>query len=141
MIWFREYNVQELNGRPQNHLGALLGIEFMEIGEDFLVARMPVNEKTHQPYGILHGGASVVLAETLGSVASSMAIDWNKYIGVGLEVNANHLRPVKSGFVTGVCKFLHIGGKTHVWDIKIYDERGKMNCISRLTVAIIPKPQ
>lgn len=140
MIWFREYNVQELNGRPQNHLGALLGIEFMEIGEDFLVARMPVNEKTHQPYGILHGGASVVLAETLGSVASSMAIDWDKYIGVGLEVNANHLRPVKSGFVTGVCKSLHIGGKTHVWDIKIYDERGKMNCISRLTVAIIPKP-
>ena len=140
MIWFREYNVEEINGRPKNHIGALLDIEFMEIGEDFVTARMPVNERTHQPYGILHGGASVVLAETLGSVASSMVIDWDKYIGVGLEVNANHLRPVKSGFVTGICKSLHIGGKTHVWDIKIYNDKGKMNCISRLTVAIIPKP-
>ena len=140
MIWFREYNVQEINGRPKNHIGALLGIEFMEIGEDFVTARMPVDERTHQPYGILHGGASVVLAETLGSVASSMVIDLDKYIGVGLEVNANHLRPVKSGYVTGVCKSLHIGGKTHVWDIKIYNDKGKMNCISRLTVAIIPKP-
>jgi 1,4-dihydroxy-2-naphthoyl-CoA hydrolase len=140
MIWFREYDVQEINGRPKNHIGALLGIEFMEIGEDFVTARMPVNERTHQPYGILHGGASVVLAETLGSVASSMVIDWDKYIGVGLEVNANHLRPVKSGYVTGICKSLHIGGKTHVWDIKIYNDKGKMNCISRLTVAIIPKP-
>ena len=141
MIWFREYNVQEINGRPKNHIGALLDIEFMEIGEDFVTARMPVNERTHQPYGILHGGASVVLAETLGSVASSMIIDWDKYIGVGLEVNANHLRPVKSGYVTGICKSLHIGGKTHVWDIKIYNDKGKMNCISRLTVAIIPRPQ
>ena len=141
MIWYRVYTVEELNGRPTNHLGALLGIEFTEIGEDFLSARMPVNERTHQPYGILHGGASVVLAETLGSVASSMVIDWDKYIGVGLEVNANHLRPVKSGYVTGICKPLHIGGKTHVWDIKIYNDKGKMNCISRLTVAIIPKPQ
>ena len=141
MIWFREYNVQEINGRPKNHIGALLDIEFMEIGEDFVTARMPVNERTHQPYGILHGGASVVLAETLGSVASSMVIDWDKYIGVGLEVNANHLRPVKSGYVTGICKSLHIRGKTHVWDIKIYNDKGKMNCISRLTVAIIPRPQ
>ena len=141
MIWYREYDVQELNGRPTNHLGALIGIEFTEIGEDFLSGRMPVNERTHQPYGILHGGASVVLAETLGSVASSMVIDWDKYIGVGLEVNANHLRPVKSGYVTGICKPLHIGSKTHVWDIKIYNDKGKMNCISRLTVAIIPKPQ
>lgn len=140
MIWFREYDVAEINGRPTNHIGALLGIEFMEIGEDFVTARMPVNERTHQPYGILHGGASVVLAETLGSVASSMVIDWEKYIGVGLEVNANHLRPVKSGYVTGVCKSLHIGGKTHVWDIKIYNDKGKMNCISRLTVAIVPRP-
>jgi len=140
MIWFREYEVQEINDRPKNHIGALLGIEFMEIGEDFVTARMPVDQRTHQPYGILHGGASVVLAETLGSVASSMVIDWDKYIGVGLEVNANHLRPVKSGYVTGICKSVHIGGKTHVWDIKIYNDKGKMNCISRLTVAIVPRP-
>lgn len=139
MIWSREYTVDELNGRPKGHIGDLLGIEFTEIGPDSVSARMPVNEKTHQPYGILHGGASVVLAESLGSVASNMVINSDKYIGVGLEVNANHLRPVKSGFVTGICTPIHIGGKTHVWDIKLYDDRGKMNCISRLTVAIIPK--
>jgi 1,4-dihydroxy-2-naphthoyl-CoA hydrolase len=139
MIWSREYSVEELNGRPKGHIGDLIGIEFTEITEDSISARMPVSEKTHQPYGILHGGASVVLAESLGSVASNMIIDSEKYIGVGLEVNANHLRPVKSGFVTGICKPIHIGGKTHVWDIKLYDDRGKMNCVSRLTVAIIPK--
>jgi len=139
MIWSREYTIDELNGRPKGHIGDLLGIEFTEIGPDSVSARMPVNEKTHQPYGILHGGASVVLAESLGSVASNMIINSDKYIGVGLEVNANHLRPVKSGFVTGICTPIHIGGKTHVWDIKLYDDRGKMNCIGRLTVAIIPK--
>jgi 1,4-dihydroxy-2-naphthoyl-CoA hydrolase len=139
MIWSREYTVEEINERPKGHIGDLLGIEFTEIGHDSISARMPVNEKTHQPYGILHGGASVVLAESLGSVASNMVINSDKYIGVGLEVNANHLRPVKSGFVTGICTPIHIGGKTHVWDIKLYDDRGKMNCISRLTVAIIPK--
>lgn len=139
MIWSRDYTVEELNGRPKGHIGDLIGIEFTEFTNDSISARMPVNEKTHQPYGILHGGASVVLAESLGSVASNMIIDSNKYIGVGLEVNANHLRPVKSGFVTGICKPIHIGGKTHVWDIRLYDDRGKMNCVSRLTVAIIPK--
>jgi 1,4-dihydroxy-2-naphthoyl-CoA hydrolase len=139
MIWSRDYTVEELNGRPKGHIGDLIGMEFTEITDDSISARMPVNEKTHQPYGILHGGASVVLAESLGSVASNMIIDSNKYIGVGLEVNANHLRPVKSGFVTGICKPIHIGGKTHVWDIRLYDDRGKMNCVSRLTVAIIPK--
>lgn len=139
MIWPREYQVEDLNNRPKGHIGEVLGIEFMEIGDDFLSARMPVNEKTHQPYGILHGGASVVLAETLGSVASNLIVNSDKYIAVGLEVNANHLRPVKSGFVTGICKPIHIGGKTHVWDIRLYDDRGKMNCVSRLTVAIVHK--
>jgi len=139
MIWPKDYSVQELNNRPKGHIGEVLGIEFMEIGSDFISGRMPVNEKTHQPYGILHGGASVVLAETLGSVASNLIINSEKYIAVGLEVNANHLRPVKSGFVTGICKPIHIGGKTHVWDIRLYDDRGKMNCVSRLTVAIVPR--
>lgn len=138
MIWFRTYTIEELNGRHKNHLGALLNIEFIAIGDDFLEARMPVNERTHQPAGILHGGASVVLAETLGSLASNMVIDDSKFMGVGLEVNANHLRPVSSGFVTGICKALHIGAKTHVWEIKMMTDRGKMNCVSRLTVAIIP---
>ena len=139
MIWAKEFSLEDLNERPKGHIGEVLEIEFTEITPDFLSARMPVNEKTRQPYGILHGGASVVLAETLGSVASNLVINSDKYIGVGLEVNANHLRPVKSGFVTGICTPIHIGGKTHVWDIKLYDERGKMTCVSRLTVAIIPK--
>lgn len=139
MIWAKEFSLDDLNGRPKGHIGEVLEIEFTEITPESLSARMPVNEKTRQPYGILHGGASVVLAETLGSVASNLVINSEKYIGVGLEVNANHLRPVKSGFVTGICNPIHIGGKTHVWDIKIYDQRGKMSCVSRLTVAIIPK--
>lgn len=139
MIWAKEFSLEDLNERPKGHIGEVLEIEFTEITPDSLSARMPVNEKTRQPYGILHGGASVVLAETLGSVASNLVINSDKYIGVGLEVNANHLRPVKSGFVTGICSPIHIGGKTHVWDIKLYDQRGKMTCVSRLTVAIIPK--
>lgn len=140
MIWFTEFSPAKLNSLPKNHMGGLLDIQFTEVGEDSLTATMPVDERTHQPAGILHGGASVVLAETLGSVASYMCIDPEKYVAVGLEVNANHLRPVKSGLVTGICKALHIGAKTHVWEIKIYSDKGKMNCVSRLTVAVINKP-
>lgn len=139
MIWKKESTVEELNSRFKHDLGSLLEIEFVEIGEDYLAARMPVTERVHQPAGILHGGASVVLAETLGSVASGLLIDTQKHMAVGLEINANHLRPVTKGFVKGVCKPVHIGGKTHVWDIRLYDDRGKMNCISRLTVAIVPR--
>ncbi len=140
MIWFKSFTPAMLNDRPKNHIGALLGIEFTEVGDDFLCATMPVDERTHQPAGILHGGASVVLAETLGSVAAYMCIDPDKYIAVGLEVNANHIRPVKSGFVKGICKPTHIGGKTQVWEIKMYTDKDKLNCVSRLTVAILPKP-
>src|ERR1700742_3135475 len=131
-LWVGEPTVEELNGRHKNHIGALIGIEFTRIGDDFIEGR------THQPFGILHGGASVVLAESIGSIASSLIINPEKYMAVGQEVNANHLRPVKSGKVTGICTPIHIGGKSHVWDIKIYDDRGKMTCISRLTVAIVP---
>ncbi|HEX7365921.1 MAG TPA: hotdog fold thioesterase [Pelobium sp.] len=138
MIWFSEPNLAELNGRHTNHIGAFLGISFTEVGADFLKATMPVNAKTHQPFGILHGGSNVVLAESLGSVASNMVLNPEKSMGVGLEVNANHLRPVKDGFVTGICTPLHIGGKTHVWDIKIYNDKGKLSCVSRLTVAVVP---
>ena len=140
MIWFKEFTPAMLNDRPKNHIGAVLGIEFTEIGDDYICATIPVDERTHQPAGILHGGASVVLAETLGSIASYMLIDPEKYVAVGLEVNANHLRPVKSGLVKGVCTPIHIGAKTHIWDIKLYNDRGKMSCISRLTVAVINKP-
>ncbi|OCX52201.1 thioesterase [Mucilaginibacter sp. PPCGB 2223] len=138
-LWFGEPQLSDINDRHKDHIGALIGIEFTEIGDDFIKGRMPVDARTHQPYGILHGGASVVLAESLGSIASSLIIDPEKLMAVGLEVNANHLRPVKSGYVTGICTPIHIGGKTHVWDIKMYDDRGKMNCISRLTVAIISR--
>ncbi|PST85136.1 esterase [Pedobacter yulinensis] len=140
MIWFKPFTIDMLNSRPANHLGGLLDIRFTRAGEDELEATMPVDDRTRQPAGILHGGASAVLAETLGSVASTLCIDTDKYMAVGLEINANHLRPVKSGLVRGVCKMVHRGAKTHVWDIRIVDERGKMNCISRLTVAIVPRP-
>jgi 1,4-dihydroxy-2-naphthoyl-CoA hydrolase len=138
MIWFIQPNLDELNNRPKNHIGALLDIKFTEIGDNYLKGTMPVDDRTRQPYGILHGGASVVLAETLGSVASNMVLDTNFKMGVGLEVNANHLRPVKSGLVTGICTPIHIGGKTHVWDIKLYNDKGKITCISRLTISIVP---
>lgn len=140
MIWFEQVTIEELNNRPKNHIGGLLDIVFTEIGEDYLCATMPVDERTHQPAGILHGGASVVLAETLGSIASYLCVNPERFIAVGLEVNANHLRSVSSGYVKGVCKPLHIGAKTHVWDIKLYNEKGKITCVSRLTTAILPKP-
>ncbi|WP_353136701.1 hotdog fold thioesterase [Pseudopedobacter sp.] len=138
MIWFKNYSVEEINERSI-YLANLLGITYTEIGDDYLKATMPVNEKTKQPAGILHGGASVVLAESIGSIASNLIIDPEKLMGVGLEINANHLRPVSSGVVTAVCSPIHVGNKTHVWDIKLYNDEGKMTCISRLTVAIIPK--
>jgi 1,4-dihydroxy-2-naphthoyl-CoA hydrolase len=138
MLWRHPIDLASLNAMPPN-IAQLIGIEFTAWDDESLSARMPVDERTHQPYGILHGGASVVLAESLGSVASNMIIDSEKYVGVGLEVNANHLRPMKSGWVIGTCRAIHIGAKTHVWDIRITNEAGKMVCVSRLTVAIVPK--
>lgn len=114
-----------------------LGIEFTEIGEDHLKARMPVDHRTRQPYGLLHGGASVTLAETLGSMASALVIDRQRHYCVGLEINANHIRAAREGFVTGVARPLHLGKTTHVWDIRIFDEQDRLVCVSRLTVAII----
>lgn len=138
MLWKSPIDLAALNASPAN-IARVLGIEFTAFDDDSLSARMPVDARTHQPFGILHGGASVVLAESLGSVASNLIIDSSKHIGVGLEVNANHLRPVKSGWVTGTCRPFHIGARTHVWDIRIVNEAGRLVCISRLTVAIIPK--
>ena len=115
-----------------------LGIEFTEVGEGFLVARMPVDGRTRQPFGILHGGASVVLAETLGSVASFLLLDNpQRQRAVGLEVNANHIRPVQAGYVYGRVTPIHTGRTTHIWDIRITDERDRLVCISRLTVAVV----
>lgn len=138
MIWKNKPDLARLNEFPRG-LAHLIGIEFTAFDDESLTATMPVDTRTHQPYGILHGGASVVLAESLGSVASNLIIDTEQFIGVGLEVNANHLRPVKSGHVTGVCRPIHLGSKTHVWDIRIHNEAGKPVCISRLTVAIVRK--
>ncbi|MCO4292992.1 hotdog fold thioesterase [Solitalea sp. MAHUQ-68] len=141
MIWKNELTAEQINHRygHTKHIGSLLDIRFTEIGDDFIKATMPVDERTHQPYGLLHGGASVVLAETLGSVASALCVDPTKYDCVGLEVNANHLRAVRSGLVTGVCSPIKLGATVHVWEIKIYNEQGKMNCLSRLTVMVVPK--
>lgn len=140
MIWFhKSIQVQDIQPLGKGTIAEQIGIEFMEIGPDFLKGRMPVDHRTHQPYGLLHGGASCVLAETLGSVASALVIDQSKFICVGLEINANHIRGVREGFVTGTATPIHIGASTHVWDIRIQDERDKLVCISRLTVAILPK--
>lgn len=139
MIWKKEINLDDLN-RFSNYMGSFLGIQFTDWGEDYLTATMPVNEKTQQPFGILHGGASVVLAETVGTFASSVVIDSDQFACVGLEINANHLRPVSSGLVRAECKPIHLGNKTHVWDIRIYNDQNKIVCISRFTVAIINKP-
>lgn len=119
-------------------LGRHLGIEFVEAGEGYLIARMPVDKRTQQPFGILHGGASVVLAETLGSVASWMLLDDpNTQRAVGLEINANHIRSVRQGWVYGRCTPIHTGRTTHVWDIRITDEQDKLVCVSRLTIAVL----
>lgn len=136
-IWFKPYSLADLHirgGMPKH-----LGVEFTAIGPDFLSARMPVDDRTHQPHGILHGGASVALAETIGSYAASLAVDPDKYRCVGQEINANHVRAVSSGFVIGTARPYHIGRRSHVWEIRIVDERDKLVCISRLTMAVIDK--
>lgn len=138
MIWKNPISIENLNNGTE-YIGTHLGIKFTKYTDNSLEATMPVNTKTHQPWGILHGGASVVLAETLGSYASTFIVDTEKYAAVGLEINANHLRPVSDGEVTGICEPFHIGRKTHVWSIKIVNSENKLVCISRLTVAIIEK--
>lgn len=138
MIWFKNYDLSFIESVRSGHMAKHIGIEFTEIGPDFLRARMPVDERTTQPFGILHGGASCVLSETLGSVASWMTIDPEKYRAVGLEINANHIRAVTKGYVTGLCTPLHTGRRTQVWQTDITEEAtGKRVAISRLTVAII----
>lgn len=139
-IWFdKELSVEKLKPLESNTMAQHLGIEWVEIGENFIKAKMPVDHRTIQPYGLLHGGASCTLAETIGSIASAMVVDHSRFYCVGLEINANHIRSAKEGFVTGVATPLHLGSSTHVWDIKIFDEKEKLICVSRLTVAIISR--
>jgi len=140
VIWFhKDLILEHLAQLGKETMSEYLGIEWTELGDNFLKARMPVDHRTRQPYGLLHGGASCALAETMGSVASAMVVDHAKFYCVGLEINANHIRSAKKGFVTGIASPLHIGASTHVWDIKIYDEKEKLVCVSRLTVAVIAR--
>ena len=138
-IWFnKDISLDKISQYGKNTMSEFVGLKWVEIGDDFLKLSMPVNATTKQPYGFLHGGASCVLAETIGSIGSALVIDMEKYFCVGLEINANHLRSVSDGVVTATAKPLHLGKSTHVWDIKIHDDKERLFCVSRLTVAIIP---
>ncbi|MGB0838753.1 MAG: hotdog fold thioesterase [Chitinophagales bacterium] len=128
--------VQILNDQSKHTLVEHIGIEFTEIGNNYLIARMPVDKRTQQPFGLLHGGASVVLAETMGSVGANLCVDTSKQYCVGLDINANHVRAARSGWVYGKAIALHVGRSTQVWEIKISNEAGKLVCISRLTMAV-----
>lgn len=139
LIWKNKPTLQQLNDLGKGTMNDYLGIKFSEIGVDYLVATMPVNHTTLQPAGILHGGANVTLAETLGSVAATLCVDTNEFMCVGLEINANHLKSVSSGIVKGITNPIHIGRSTQVWEIKIYDEKEKLTCVSRITMAVINK--
>ncbi len=134
-----DLDLQALNRMSANNMLAHVGIEFTGFGDDFIEAKMPVDHRTHQPLGLLHGGASVVLAETLGSIAANCCVDNAKQYCVGLEINANHIKSAKSGFVKGLAKPIHIGGRTQVWEIKIHNESNELVCISRITMAVMDK--
>lgn len=133
------FTLEGLNAFSEDSMVRHVGITFTEIGKDYVKATMPVDHRTHQPLGLLHGGASVTLAETLGSVAATMTVDPDKYYCVGLEINANHIKSVKSGEVEGTARALHIGKSTQVWEIKIINTDEQLVCISRLTMAVIEK--
>jgi 1,4-dihydroxy-2-naphthoyl-CoA hydrolase len=136
-IWRTFSSLAELNAGRPGTLIEHLGIEFTELGDDYIRATMPVDERTRQPYGLLHGGASVALAETLGSTGAALCIDAAEYQCVGQEINANHVRAARSGLVTGTARPIHLGGRTQVWSIEVRNDAGKLVCISRLTVAVI----
>lgn len=140
MIWFSNYTLTDILPLTKNNMVEHLGIEIIEIGSDFLKGKMPVDHRTVQPMNILHGGASVALAETLGSIAAVLTVDASKYSCVGMEINANHLRPVSSGYVYATARPVHVGKKSQVWSIDIVNEEGKIVCISRITMAVIEKP-
>ncbi len=136
-IWFnKEMDIETMNNFGQNSMIEYIGIKIVEVGPDYLKGTMPVDHRTVQSYGILHGGASVVLAETLGSYGSVLVVDFPKYKCFGLDINSNHIRAVREGIVTGVAKPIHLGRTTHVWEIKIYNEAEKLVNISRLTMAV-----
>ena len=138
-IWHRVYTLKEAQQQIMGTMVDHIGISITEVGENFLKGTMPVDQRTVQPFGILHGGASVALAETLGSFTASMVVDSEKKYCVGLDINANHIRAVKNGVVTGVAKPLHLGSSTQVWSIEITDAENRLVCISRLTMAVLDR--
>lgn len=138
-LWTLPVSPDALNALSRDTLVDQIGIEITEIGEDYVRGRMPVDKRTRQPYGLLHGGASVALAETLGSIAAGLAVAGSGSYVVGLEINANHLRAAHDGFVIGTARPLHVGRSTQVWEIRIENEAGKLVCISRLTMAVVAK--
>jgi 1,4-dihydroxy-2-naphthoyl-CoA hydrolase len=136
-IWRSLRSIEELNSGQAGTMIEHLGIEFTEIGDDFIRGTMPVDGRTRQPYGLLHGGASVALAETLGSTGATLCVDTQEYQCVGQEINANHVRPARTGLVTGTARPAHLGGRTQVWVIDIVNAAGRLVCTSRLTVAVV----
>jgi len=140
-IWRIQTSVEQLQEHSRETLADTIGIRVTEIGPDFLRATMPVTSKIHQPMGVLHGGASVALAETVGSLAATLCVDQKLYACLGQEINANHLRPVSSGIVTATARPYHVGKRSHVWHIEIRDEQEKLVCVSRLTIAVVDKPK
>lgn len=138
-IWFATPTIEDLTALSRNTLSEHLAIEYMAVGDDFITARMPVDHRTVQPFGLLHGGASVVLSETLGSIAANCCVDPAQKFCVGLEINANHVRSAKRGFVWGTTSPIHIGGATQLWETRIVDDQDRLVCISRLTVAVLER--
>ena len=139
-IWFKKtLNVEKLNSFAKDTMNEYIGIEFTEVGDNYIKARMPVDHRTKQAYGLLHGGASAALAETVGSVGSVMVANPDTHYCVGIEINANHIRSARSGFVTATATPFHLGSSTHVWDIRITDDQLQLICVSRLTVYVLAK--
>jgi len=138
-IWVTRATPQMLDDVRKKSLSAHLGIEFLEVGDDFIKARMPVDHRTVTPFGVLHGGASAAFAETLGGAAANLCVDRERKLCVGLEINANHVRSVKDGFVYGTSRPIHLGNSTQVWEIQIQDQEGRLVCISRLTIAVVDR--
>ena len=139
-IWKQTPSIDQINASSSNTLVDTLGMRVTEIGDDFIRGSMPVDARTRQPFGLLHGGASVALAETLGSLAGNLCLDSSREVAVGLDINANHIRAITQGSVVGTARALHLGRTTHVWEIRIEDDKQRLVCISRLTLAVVPKP-
>ena len=140
-IWFKAFTPADLNQRSANTLAEFLDIQFTQVGADYLTATMPASSRTKQPIGIVHGGANVVLAETIASTGANAVIDLEKYYCVGLEINANHIRAVREGLITGIARPIHLGKTTQVWHIDLYNEEGKQTCVSRMTASVLSRKE